>query len=285
MRYGRGRVLRVSLFLFLANFTSALAKEPPDKKQTKRSYYGQSGCLIRLRWERLNGHFEENSEKDGFENSEMGFGLECGYQYKRLKLIGGGEFAFGDLYLNHEDDAFGVQLYTWQRSWKSWVGLGIAATKKLEFSSHIGYRWLPETDFRISQLSYVYSEYYDWDLTGISRKHADVFGSAGVLEVGGKISYRPVKPLTISLGALSQSYSLELEAILDDYARERLRIFSSYLEDKISLDSEATILLFVPEVTVCPFDRVCASLSVPFTAVSGNKWIRGASLLFTTPLF
>ena len=287
MRRDVSRSLAICLFVFLANFSLAFAKEPPGKKQTKKDYFGQfSGCSGRLRLEMLEGHFESGDAEDGFTNSEAGFGLECAYQYKRLKLFSGMEFAIGNLNINHEDNALDIRLYALQRSWKGWLGVGISATSKLNFSAHFGYRWLPETDVEIQRLLYVYSSLNDWDLTDISRKHIDMFGSVGVWEAGVKASYDPVRPLTLSLGVMWQRYSMELDAILDEYAREKLEIFGDYLEKNISLDSKADVLIFVPEVKVCPSKRACTSVSFPIT-VSGEKdvWIRGATLLFTLPLF
>lgn len=287
MKRGMESVLAICLFLFVVDLSPALAKESSGKKQATNEYYGQfSGCLGRLRLETLEGHFESGDTEDGFTNSEAGFGMECAYKYKRFQLMGGLEFVVGDLDITHKDSVLDVELSALQRSWKGWLGLGIHATKKLEFSAHTGYRWLPKTDVRIEQLLYAYSDYYDWDLSNISRKHIDMFGSVGVWEAGVKASYRPIKPITLSLGVMWQRYSMELDAFLDAYAQEKLAIFGDYLEKNISLDSRADIVLFVPEVKVCPSKRACTAVSFPIT-ISGEKdvWIRGATLVFSLPLF
>mgnify|MGYP001583691850 CR=1 FL=1 len=287
MKYSLGMKTAICLYLFAMNLSPALAKEPSGKKQAKKDYFGQfSGCFGRLRLEMLEGHFESGDTEDSFTNSEAGFGLECAYQYKRLKLFSGVEFAIGNLDINHKDSVLDVDLSALQRSWLGWLGLGISATEKLEFSAHAGYRWLPETDVKIDELLYAYSGYYEWDLSNISRKHIEMFGSVGVWEAGVKASYRPVRPLTLSLGVMWQRYSMELEAILDEYAQEKLAIFGDYLEKNISLDSSADILIFVPEVKVCPSKRACTSISFPITISGDNDvWVRGATLVFSLPLF
>jgi hypothetical protein len=272
----RGKMVAFSVFLLALNYSVAAAKEK-----------GKSGfgCSTQMRVERLEGSYRSWYANDRFSNSELGLGLGCFYRYGRFSLDGGAEITVGDLFITHEDQSLDLTLYAPQQSPRGWFGLTVSVLKRLDIGAHARYRVIPETKLEITDLWIKSWEGTGFDFTTLGKKHVNVQGSLQIWEAGGTGSFQVSSWLSTSLDVMWQRYTLDLEASLDAYASNILKAYGGYLEDVVAVGEDADFVLFTPEVTVCPYDRVCASVSMPLAIMGEDRWLRGVSLTLSAPLF
>ena len=276
MRTGGRKIVAFSVILLALNYSVATAKEN-----------GKSGfgCSTQMRVERLEGSYRSWDANDRFSNSEFGFGLGCFYRFGRFSLDGGAEITVGDLFITHEDQSIDLTLYAPQQSPRGWFGLTVSVLKRLDIGAHARYRVIPETELEITDLWVKYWGGTGFDFTSLGKKHVVVHGSLQILEAGGNVSFKVSNWLSTSLDVMWQRYSLDLEANLDAYAQNILKAYGGYLEDVVDVGADADFVLFTPEVTACPFSRVCASVSMPLAIMGEDRWLRGVSLTLSAPLF
>lgn len=277
----RGKIVAFSVFLLAISPSSSLAKEDP---LTTRNHKNGFGCSTQMRVERLEGSYQSWYANDRFSNSELGLGLDCFYRYGRLRLFGGAEITVGDLFITHEDQSLDLTLYAPQQSPRGWVGLTLSVWKRLDITAHGRYRVIPETKLEITDL---WLKYWGggFDFTPLGKKHVDVQGSLEIWEAGASGTFKVSNWFSTSLDVMWQRYSLDLEANLDAYASSILKAYGGHLEDVVAVGADADFVLFTPEVSACPFNRVCVSVSMPLAIMGEDRWLRGVSLKLSAPLF